>query len=424
MNASDPRGWFVRQHDRPIDAHGVTLTMPPGALCTVTTTTGQQHGNVAAPAPAPLALPYTADLSGPYGINPPLFFDVNGAFETAPCAPGADGPTRLTGTLGADGADATGGCVAQVVDHKPIAWSSAGDGDPTTVFGDPTWDGDYTVSASVFLKTAPWADLIGRVDAARGRAVGGYHLRLAKNGSWQLLVESAILPAHKHDIGQGIPLDRVLASGRVRIPAGWQRVALHMTGSHITALVNGVTVASVIDGQHTRGQVGFTVGGWRGAEFSGITVVPTAPAPATIPASDLTATASSAEYESSFNIDGRAGRVLDRRPSTLWTSLATPTSDSPQWLALRLHRPRRLSAVAVTPRSDGSIGGMIEGFRLQVSVDGQHFRDVGAGVWQPGTQTHVIPLPELPAIHDVRLVVTSTVTGPATVAELALLPAN
>jgi hypothetical protein len=422
MNSSDPRHWFVRQADRPIDAHGVTLTMPPGALCTVTTTTGQQHGDAAAPAPAPLALPYAADLDGPKGSNPPLFFDVNGAFETVPCAPGATGPTHLAGTLGADGA--AGGCVAQVVDRQPIAWSSAGEGDPTTVFGDPTWDGDYTVSASVLLQTAPWADLIGRVDAARGRAVGGYHLRLAKDGSWQLMVESAILPAHKHDIGQGVPLEKVLASGRVRIPAGWQRLALHMTGSHITALVNGVTVASVIDGQHTRGQVGLTVGGWRPAEFSGITVVPTATAPATIPAADLTATASSAEYESAFNIDGRPGRVLDGRPSTLWTSLATPTPDQPQWLNLRLHRPRQLSAVTVMPRADGSINGMIEGYRVEVSVDGQHFRDVATGTWQPGTQTHVIELPKLPAIHDVRLVATSTVTGPATVAEFALLPSS
>lgn len=422
LNSSDPRRWFVRQHDQRVDEHGVTLTMPAGALCTVTTTTGQQRGTVAAPSPGPLPLPYTADLGTPYGSSPPLFFDVNGAFETVPCAPGATGPTRLAGTLGAEGASS--GCVAQVVESKPIKWSSAGDGNPTTVFGDPTWYGDYTVSASALLQNAPWIDLIGRVDAARGRAVGGYHLRLAKNGSWKLLVESAIRPAHKADIGQGVPLDRVLASGRVRVLPGWQRLALRMTGSRITALVNGVPVASVIDGQHTRGQVALTVGGWRRAEFSDLSVVPTAAAPVALPASALTVTASSARYEPSFNLDGRAGRVLDGRPSTLWSASATPTRARPQWLTVRLHRPRRLSALAVTPRADGSITGMIEGYRVQVSVDGRHFRDVTSGLWRPGTQTHLVPLPEQQRLRDVRLVVTSTVVGPATVAELALLPAT
>jgi hypothetical protein len=422
LNASNPRRWFVRQADRPLDPHGVTLTMPPGSLCSVTTTTGQGRGNAASPRPASLPLPYTADLSGATGSNPPLFFDVNGAFETVPCAPGATGPTRLAGALSADGDAGGTGCVAQVVDRKPIAWSSAGDGDPTTVFGDPTWDGDYTVSASVLLQSAPWADVIGRVDSARGRAVGGYHLRLAKDGSWKLLAEGAILPAHKHDIGQGVSLDRVLASGRVRIPAGWQRVALQMTGEHITALINGVDVASVNDMQHTRGQVGFIVGGWRPAEFSDVTVVPTAAAPATVPASDLSVTASSQTYDSAFNLDGRPGRVLDGRPSTLWTSLATPSPGRPQSLTVKLHQPRRISAITVTPRADGSVAGMIEGYLVEVSVDGTHYREVAAGMWQPGTATHIVQLPQLPALHDIRFVATSTISGPATVAELALLP--
>jgi hypothetical protein len=197
-----------------------------------------------------------------------------------------------------------------------------------------------------------------------------------------------------------------------------------MTGSRLAVLVDGRLLADVADATHTDGQVGLRVGGWSDAQFSGLTVVPTAPAPRMVPDSGLTATASSARYDRAFDIDGLADRVLDGRPSTSWRSAGPVDPAHPATLTLRLARPQRLAALAVTPRRDGSLLGMVTAWRVETSADGRTFTPVASGSWAPSTATHLVDLPQGAPVRDVRLVVTGAIGPCATVAEMGLVSAG
>jgi hypothetical protein len=306
---------------------------------------------------------------------------------------------------------------------------------PTTVVGDPTWSGDYTVSASVLLQDAPWVELLGRVDSARGAGVSGYALRLAASGSWRLVTEAVVTlsaPEDENrssaptteDEGGATAADRVLAAGRLADPSGWHRLGLRMTGAGLAVLVDGRVLARVADGTHTGGQVGLRVGGWSRAQFADLAVVPTRPAPRMLPDSGLTATASSARYERAYDVDGLAGRVLDGRPATLWRSAGPVDPQHPATLTLHLARPQRPAALAVTPRRDGSLQGMVTAWRVETSADGRRFTPVASGAWAPSTATRVVDLPAGAPLRAVRLVITGALGGCATVAELGLVSAG
>jgi hypothetical protein len=278
-------------------------------------------------------------------------------------------------------------------------------------------------------------ELLGRVDSARGAGVSGYALRLSAGGRWQLVTEAAVNPSapedetrssepRTEDEGGGAAADRVLAAGRIASAAGWHRLALRMTGSRLAVLVDGRLLADVADATHTDGQVGLRVGAWSGAQFAGLSVVPTGPAPRLLPDSGLTATASSALYERAYDVDGLPQRVLDGRPSTLWRSAGPVDPAHPATLTLRLARRQRPTALAVTPRRDGSLLGMVTGWRVETSPDGRTFTPVASGTWAPSTATHLVTLPRGAPLRDVRLVVTGVIGPCATVAELGLVSAG
>jgi hypothetical protein len=309
------------------------------------------------------------------------------------------------------------------VTRQPIPWNPADNGFPTTLVGDPTWWGDYTVSASVLLQKAPWVELLGRVDSARGQAVSGYALRLDDDGRWQLATESAVHVRAGEDEGEGLAADRVLASGRTAASTGWRRLALRMTGSRLAVVIDGRTLATVADSTHTDGQVGLRVGGWDTSQFTNLSVVPTAQAPHLLSTAGIRATASDSQYLAAFNVDGRAQRVLDGRPATLWRSNRAPDPDHPVTLTLTLRRPERVSALVVTPRRDGSILGMVTGWRVETSTDGRSFAGVAAGSWAPSTAAHLVPLGGRSPVRAVRLVVTGSVGSCAALAELGLVSA-
>lgn len=406
LDSADPRTWFARQPDLATSPSGATVTIAPDNLCSLTTTSGQHRGTANVPASGRLTMPFKADTSGPLGTNPPLFFDVNGAFDATPCGGGRSGT-----------------CIGQAVTRQPVPWSSAGTGIPTTLVGDPTWPGDYTVSTSVLLQRAPWVELLGRVDGARGQAVSGYALRLAAGGAWQLDTDSAVRLLTHGDIGEGVSGVRVLASGRVADRSGWRQLALTMNGDRVVAVLDGQVLASVKDATHTDGQVGLRVGGWDTAQFAGLQVTPTAPAPKAIPDSALRVAASTERYVKYFNIDGRAQRVLDGRPATEWTSAAPVDSQHPATLTLTLRKPQRVSALTVTPPRNGALTGMVTSWRVETSTDGTSFTPATVGTWSPGTDMHTVRLDTRTPIRAVRLVITGSVGPDAAVAELGLIAA-
>ncbi|WP_344445068.1 RICIN domain-containing protein [Kitasatospora nipponensis] len=235
-------------------AGGYQLTLQPGHLYTVTTTTGQGAGTAASPQRGVLALPYSDSLAGTAtGRDARYFSAMNGAFETAPCAGGR-----------------SGNCLRQQAQSTPIRWTDESADQPYALMGDLSWS-DYTVSADVLLEHAGTAELLGRV-GTQGRNNNGlnaYNLRVGDNGAWTLL---------KSDTSWSFS---TLAAGTV--PAlgtnTWHRVALTFQGSTLTAKLDGVTLTTVTDAGYGAGQIALGTGGYYSAQFSNLTVTPGTTAP-------------------------------------------------------------------------------------------------------------------------------------------------
>jgi O-glycosyl hydrolase len=227
-----------------------TLTLQPGHVYTVTTTTGQGAGTAAGPERSILALPYSDSFgSYPAGAEARYFASMNGAFETQPCQGGR-----------------TGECLRQMATTTPIRWTGESNDQPYTLMGDLSW-GNYTVSSDVlFEKTGSTADILGRVgqQAQNNNGLNAYHLQLSDTGAWQLL---------KTDDSWN---STTLASGTVAAPGtgSWHRLALGFQGSTITAAIDGANVATISDTSFTGGQVGLGTTGYYPVEYSDFSVTP------------------------------------------------------------------------------------------------------------------------------------------------------
>src|SRR5205814_8115591 len=96
--------YFVRQPDVTPSAGAFTLSLKPGFVYSLTTTSGQGKGSATSPAGHGLALPYTDSFDG-YAVNTEARYvaDMQGAFEVRACANGR-----------------TGRCLQQVAPVMPI----------------------------------------------------------------------------------------------------------------------------------------------------------------------------------------------------------------------------------------------------------------------------------------------------------------
>ncbi|MGF1428105.1 RICIN domain-containing protein [Kitasatospora sp. LaBMicrA B282] len=230
-------------------AGGYQLTLQPGRIYTVTTTTGQGAGTVASPPRAPLALPYQDSLAGTgTGQEARYFSSMNGAFETEPCAGGR-----------------SGSCLRQQAPTTPIRWTDETGDQPYATMGDLGWS-NYSVAADVLLEQSGTAELLGRV-GTQGRNNNGlnaYNLRVGDDGSWTVLKD-----------GQGWTFT-TLAGGKVA-PLGlntWHHVALTFQGSSITATLDGVTLTTLTDGSYGAGQIALGTGGYYAAQFANLSITP------------------------------------------------------------------------------------------------------------------------------------------------------
>ncbi|WP_189270774.1 RICIN domain-containing protein, partial [Kitasatospora griseola] len=261
MNSTDPSQWFVHQEDATPVRGGYSLALQPGYVYTVSTTNGQGKGTATSPTSGQFPLPYRADLSGyTTGATAKYFHDWAGAFETAPCPAGANTPM----------------CLRQVITQAPLPWHTDMDYTPATFMGDPTWQ-HYRASTDVDLEQAGTsAELLGRIDHV-DHDRSAYHLKIDDTGAWSLYTEDSNRDGtanHGHLT--------VLASGSYSgAGAGtWHNLSLAMQGPTITASVDHIQVAQVVDAGHVTGQLGLAVGGLQHVDFANIDVTPLA-APAT-----------------------------------------------------------------------------------------------------------------------------------------------
>jgi O-glycosyl hydrolase len=246
VNSSSPSAWFVHSADITPSGGSFSLTAQPGFVYSVTTTTGQGKGTAASPASASLPLPYTDNFDGDTaGQQPRYLQQQQGAFEVGSCAAGRSGQ-----------------CVDQVTPVKPIEWTS--DSNPYTIGGDPGWI-NYTVAADALLGQAGAVQVIARAGTQHSFGPAGineYYLQLSNTGAWSIV---------RNNTSDQLT---TLRSGTVAAPGtgSWHHLALTVSGSTLTAAIDGVTVGSATDGTYSSGMAGLGTSGYQSDQFDNFSV--------------------------------------------------------------------------------------------------------------------------------------------------------
>lgn len=366
-----------------VDDGSFELTVEPGHVYTVSTTTGQAKGSArsAADPGEQLRVPYAEDFEDvPAGGLAPYFADVHGGFEAAPCT-GRDGT-----------------CYRQVVTQKPISWHAV-DLPPTTMVGDPRWWGDYQVQVDALLEDEGFVELLGRVDSQQHN-VAGYRLRVSDTGAWSIVTQA-----------QGG--DTELASGTTT-PLGtgtWHRLGLRFRGHQITALLDGAELATVQDSGHTTGQVGLRVSGWDRAQFDNLKVTPTGHWPRFVPHSQMSAAATSEHADNDAGHTYTVGEAIDDRLWSEWRSEYDPVAALPQAITLDLGATVPVRGLAYTPAVTQAAGA-ITSYNVYASKNGDDYDLIASGHWEATRATKTAPLQRPHLARFVRLEATQVAGCP------------
>jgi O-glycosyl hydrolase len=246
LNSSNPGDYLTAQSSIRPSGGAYSLTLQPGHVYTLTTTTGQSKGTASGPPPMALGLPYSDDFeSYTIGQQARYFSDQNGAFEIA-----------------AAGGGRSGKVMRQMVPMAPINWEAPSD--PYTLFGDISWT-NYTVSSDVLLEQSGYVEVMGRVNtiARPPTHINAYYLRVTDRGAW------SILKGNKSGTLTTLLSGSVAALGTNT----WHTLSLSFHGSTITARINTATVGTVTDSSYKAGQVGLGVSSWQNAQFDTFSVV-------------------------------------------------------------------------------------------------------------------------------------------------------
>ncbi|AYN44063.1 galactosylceramidase [Streptomyces dangxiongensis] len=231
VNSTDPATAMVHVTDITPTGGAYSLTVQPGYVYSLTTTTGQGKGTAVSPAKGSLALPYTDSYDGyATGSEAKYVQDQQGAYEVVGCGGGRAGQ-----------------CVRQMSAQAPITWASLSH--PYALFGDVGWK-DYQVSSDVLLENAGFTELIGRATWQHSfgpEGLDGYYLRVGSTGSWSIL---------RNDTDDKFV---TLASGTVAALGtdSWHNLRLGFYGNTITGWIDGVKVGSVNDSTYGTGQAGY-----------------------------------------------------------------------------------------------------------------------------------------------------------------------
>jgi hypothetical protein len=251
VNSPNSNDFFVHLSDILPVGGRFNVTLQPGFVYTISTTTGQGKGTTSPPSPSTMGLPYTENFDQ-YAIGAiPSYFDaIQGAFEVDSCHGGR-----------------TGRCLRQMINLAPLEWPGGSPTPPLAVVGDPGWS-NYSVSTDVLLEQTGYVDLIGRLGTQSQSSPGasqGYHLRVTSNGTWSLFKETA----------GGV--DTQLGAGTATIGLNsWHKISLSFNADTLQAFVDSVVATTANDGTYASGQVGLLVSKWQQAEFDNFSVRKTA----------------------------------------------------------------------------------------------------------------------------------------------------
>ncbi|MCX5208148.1 ricin-type beta-trefoil lectin domain protein [Kitasatospora sp. NBC_00240] len=260
VNDSNSATSLSRQTDiTPVNG-SYALTVQPGHIYSLTTTTGQGKGTATGPKPGAVPLPYADDFdSTPIDQQPRYLAQQQGAFEATACAGGR-----------------TGRCLTQRAPAPPIPWDDRHDVDhPYTMGGDLGWT-NYTVAADALLQQPGAVQLMARtgVQGWHPSLFDAYYLEVSDTGAWSIVRSS------REDDGTAEDGNTtVLKSGQVpALGTGtWHHLALTADGPTLTAAVDNVTVGSATDTALTTGMVGLGGDGYRNDQFDNLSVTPVGP---------------------------------------------------------------------------------------------------------------------------------------------------
>ena len=338
-----------------------SYTFQPGAIYTLTTTTGQGKGGATPPASAPFPLPFKDDFeSYSNNVTPKYFSDLAGTFETV---------TR---------ADGQGKALRQVELQSGIQW--VGEFNPFTLIGNATWT-DYEVSSDVLLETNGFVFLYGRVGQVGWAAPPpGYWLAVNNSpGVWEL----------RNATG-------VLATGSVSFATNvWHQLRLAMQGSRIRGYVDGNQVCDIKDFSYGAGMAGLGCG-VHGAQFDNFCIRPLHSGACNLAPG---ATASASSSWSSAYLPGAAN---DGDYGTRWNVGNGATTN--QWLELDFPTVTTYNRVVVS-----QLGTRISSYVIQ------HW---GGSAWQDdyaGGQMQPVEVDNLNTVtaSKMRLLITAFSTGPS-----------
>ncbi|MBQ7494672.1 MAG: galactosylceramidase [Bacteroidaceae bacterium] len=262
---------FVRQPD--LKGGSFTITLEPGAVYSISTTTGQQHGAYAdIPASVPFPIPYSDDFEqyrepARWGYLPHYLADMIGAFEICPA------PSPVRERQGGGSAGGGSFCLRQVVGSHTLSW--APEWHHYTILGDSAWT-DYEVSADVYLNPQDEAGVMGRLcDVGSGYGIWakGYYLKLDDQGKVTLILtrgkrdqkeligdkeqQEAILARKDVEIGGEYVLAEGMAPYTPRTCAlQWHNLRLRFEADQITGYVDGVEVVKATSDHYRKGMAG------------------------------------------------------------------------------------------------------------------------------------------------------------------------
>jgi len=247
LRSAKPSEQFVHTADVTPSGGSFSVTLKPGYVYTLTTTTGQGKGTALPPARASLGLPYADTFDGyATGQQARYLSAMNGAFETAGCGGGR-----------------TGVCLRQTAAGAPVRWTDEPYSAPYAPFGDLGW-ADYTVSADALLEQPGYVEILGRTgqQGRNNNGLNAYHLRISDTGAWS--IQRSDTAWNFTTIASGTTT--ALGTGR------WHRLALSLNGSTISATLDGATLGSATDSTFSSGQAGLGVGAFAGAQFDNLRV--------------------------------------------------------------------------------------------------------------------------------------------------------
>ena len=246
LNSKNPADWFVHGNDIQPESGKFSLTLQPGRVYTITTTTGQRKGDAMAPSAGALTLPYQDDFEGTPGRPGRYFSDLYGSFELAACE-----------------GNRTGSCLEQTTPREPISWKPTGHR-PFTIMGNLKWT-DYRVSCDVLMKAPGAVDLMARLGwISTSDTPNAYLLRVWNSGVWSLIKsagnggESTLLS------GSGAPLET----------GTWHRLGLLCLGSTVAAEIDGTTVGTTSDAAFRMGMIGLGTKDYLRAQFGALRIEP------------------------------------------------------------------------------------------------------------------------------------------------------